>query len=92
MSLPLLARLTGGIPPAEFSWVRAAAPRAKTEQQIQSFEESAVFRNQEWSHPLRGHLAQTKVSLQAVKVHSKGWEIPPLQRRRGVQLADGTCS
>lgn len=35
VSLPLLARLTGGIPPAEFSWVRAAAPRAKTEQQIQ---------------------------------------------------------
>lgn len=92
MSLPLLASLTGGIPPAEFSWVRAAAPRAKTKQQIQSFKESAVFRNQEQSHPLRGHLAQTEVPLRAAKVHSEGWETPPLQRRRRVQQADGTCS
>lgn len=52
MSLPLLAHLTGGIPQAEFSWVRAAAPRAKTQQQTQSFKESVVFTNHEQSHPL----------------------------------------
>lgn len=63
MSLPLLAGLTGGIPPAEFSWVRAAVLRAKAQQETQSFKESAVFRNQEWCHPLQGCLAQTKVPL-----------------------------
>lgn len=48
MSLPLLAHLTGGIPPAEFSWIRAAALRERLSSK------SSLLKSQQYSEPQNG--------------------------------------
>lgn len=79
MSLPLLASLTGGIPPAEFSWVRAAAPRAKTKQQIQSFKESADSEIKNRAIPSEAILPRPKYHCEQQKFTAKGGKPLPFK-------------
>lgn len=91
MSLPLLAHLTGGIPPAEFSWIRVATLRERLSSK------SSLLKSQRYSEYQNGAIT-CKAILSTLKCSfmsessQQGWEIPPLSKERRGQESDGTCS
>lgn len=90
MSLPLLAHLTGGIPPAEFSWIRAATLRERLSSK------SSLLKSQQYSELQNGAitceaiLTTLKCSFMS-ESSQQAQEIPPCSKERRTQQSDGTC-
>lgn len=91
MSLPLLVHLTGGIPPAEFSWIRAATLRERLSSK------SSLLKSQQYSE-LQNAAITYEAILSTLKCSfmressQQGWENPPCSKERRIQQSDGTCS